>query len=152
MQQLRKQLPGRERCEIACVKYTHQSWLKAAQTSCFLACRSKAQVPAACHHPACILLLAGMHLQQHTSRQRRFSGWAAWQGAKGRAGVEEDKPVMLLSCGTEAGLRFPPRAQIYLGRVLISAQPHIHSGKGPLLLGALGPSWQCRQHSSSALD
>ena len=97
-------------------------------------------------------MLAGMRLQQQTSRQRRFSGRVAWQGGKGRVGVEEDKPVMFLNGGAEAGLRFPPRAQTYLGRALISAQPRTHAGKEPPLPGALGLSWDCRLHSSSALE
>lgn len=123
MQQLQKQLTGRERREIVCVKYI-QGWLKAAQTSVSLDVEARPGVlPAACRHPACSLMLVEMRLQQQTSRQRRFSGWIAWKGGKGRVGVEEDKPVMFLNCGAEGGLKFPPRAQTYLGRALISVQP-----------------------------
>jgi len=153
VQQLLKQLTGRERREIVCVKYIHQGRLRAAQTSVSLDVEARPGVlPAACRHPACSLMLAGMRLQQQASQQRRFSGWVAREGGEGQVGVEEDKPVMSLSCGAEAGLSFPPRAQTYLCRALISARPLTGTRKEPPLLGALGASWDCRLHSSPALD
>ena len=153
MQQLRKQLTGRERREIVCVKYIHQGWLRAAQTSVSLDVEARPGVlPAACHHPACSHASRDASAAANIQAEDGFSGRVAWQGGKGRVGVEEEKPVMFLNGSAEAGLRFPPRAQTYLGRALIGAQPRTHRGKEPPLPGALGPSWDCRLHSSSALE
>lgn len=106
MQQLQKQLTGRERREIVCVKCIHQDWLKAAQTSASLEVEARPGVlPAACCHPA-YSYARWICVQQQRSSQRRFSGWVAWQGGMGWVGIEEDKPVMFLNCGTEAASDF----------------------------------------------
>lgn len=118
MQQLQKQLTGRERREIVCVKYIHQDWLRAAQTSVSLEVEARPGIlPAACCHPACSYA-SRIHLQQQTSSRRRFSGWVAWQGGKGLVGIEEDKPVMFLNCGTETASDFLLGLKLTLAELL----------------------------------
>lgn len=83
VQQLQKQLTGRERREIVCVKCIHQDWLRAAQTSASLEVEARPGVlPAACCHPA-YSYARWICVQQQRSSQRRFSGWVAWQGGMG---------------------------------------------------------------------